>query len=440
MELKDLCGKPAKSIQWYEGVLLAPHHFQQSDYYYHQRTSFLARASNYFSYGIIKLISDPAVLISGTYRVQMIDAIMPDGSILHYNAEESPVKYEKNLSEIVKNQRSVRIYISVPVHKSGQSNYSGEIPRYSGSKERVLDENTGEDEVEVVKKEQLFYIHTEDELSPKFASIPVAEITFSNTGIQKTHYIPPLIFMDQSGELYNLCKMIVQIIKQKIGYIIGKRKFLTTTEGLDEKLHLLIVNTLPVEAVLNTFGVKPFDVYMKLIDLASVLIAITHGDIIPEVPRYIHEDLYTTFYALQTTITQGIDKIIDTSSSVPFMMEDDIFFLKLEQSWVKESDDRILIGIRKAPSATYDEFVHWINGLQITSRLFIQDVLQRRVLGANRQIENNMEVLSSISDNIINLSIDAHSSHIKLGEELCIFNKSQDRAADEIVLLLKEAE
>lgn len=438
MDLKELSGNFPKSIQWYEGTLLSPHHFQQADVYYHNYINLLVRSSNYFSYGIIKLVFDSALLISGIYRVLALEAIMPDGSIIQYNAETSKYKYERDLQDIIKNKRSLRVYISVPVHKNGQSNFSGEIPRYITSKELNCDENTGENELEIIKKSVTFYIHTDEELSPKFASIPVSEIAYSNTGVQRTNYIPPQLFVNQDGDLYKLCKVIVQIIKQKIGYIISKRNFLTNTEGLDEKLHLLIVSVLPIEAILNSKGIKPFDLYSKLTNLAATLISLTHGDIIPEIAPYVHEELYTTFYSLQTTITQGIDKIIDTSSSVPFMIDEDVFFLKLSPSWITEKDDRIVIGIRKAPDANYDEFVHWVNGLQITSRPFIQDILQRRVLGANRKIETDMEVITSISDNIINLSIDIHSSYIKIGEDLCIFNKSESLAADEIVLFLKE--
>lgn len=440
MELKEFCGKLNKPIDWYEGALLAPHHFQQMDFYEQQYTNCLMRSANYFGYGIIKLALDSASLASGVYKITMLDAIMPDGSLIQYNADESPKIYERDLKDVIKSKRSVRVYLSVPIHKSGQSNFSGEIPRYVTSKERVLDENTGEDEVEVIKKNVTFYIHIDEDLSPKFSSIPVAEIAFSNTGIQRTNYIPPTVFMEQNNDLAKLCRTVVQIMKQKIGYIIGKRNFLKNTEGLDEKLHLLIIHTLPIEALVNTYGASPFAVYNKLLDLASTLVALTHGDIIPEIAPYVHEDPYTTFYSLQTTITQGMDKIIDTSSSIPFMLEDDIFFLKVEESWIGEKEDRIVVGIRKSTDANYDEFVHWINGLQITSRPFIQDVIQRRVLGANRRIENSMDVITSISDNIINISIDAHSSHIKFGEDLCIFNKAERRSADEIVLFLREDE
>lgn len=439
MYLKELNGKFTKSVLWHEGVLLSPHHFQQEACYQQQYVNCLVKASNYFSYGVTKLVIDNAALISGVLRILEIEAILKDGSYIVYSQDSSPIKYERDIKNDLKSNKITKIYISVPIHKSGQSNFSGEVPRYISVKESgILDENTGENELDIIKKEIKFYIHLDSDLSTKFSSIPIAEITSANTGIQRTNYIEPLIFVNQESALNTLVRTIVQIIKQKIGYIIGKKNFLSKTPNLEEKLYLLIIAALPIEALVNTHGVKPFDLYSKLLNLASTLIALTHGDIIPEIPPYIHEELYKTFYGLQALITQGLDKVIDTSSSIPFMLEDDVFYIKLEHGWVKDTDESINIGIRKSPEATYNDFVNWVNGLQITSRPFIHDVTQRRVLGANRKIATNLDAISTISDNVINLSIDAHSTHIIPGEDICIFNKADKRVADEIVLFIKD--
>ena len=66
------------AIQWHEGMLLAPQHFQQlslrQERLLHYHASHLAP----FHYGVIRLRLDNALLLEGTIRVLELEAILPE--------------------------------------------------------------------------------------------------------------------------------------------------------------------------------------------------------------------------------------------------------------------------------------------------------------------------------------------------------------------------
>src|SRR5215475_9298751 len=73
-------------IQWSEGMLLGPHHFQQTarrneallDYYF-------SRAVPYF-WGVTRLQIDPMRLAAGFVTILALEAVMPDGTLINHPA------------------------------------------------------------------------------------------------------------------------------------------------------------------------------------------------------------------------------------------------------------------------------------------------------------------------------------------------------------------
>ena len=67
------------AIQWHEGMLLAPQHFQQLSIRHEELLHYHLMMISPFHWGIRRLKIDQVLLIEGTLRVQELEAIMPDG-------------------------------------------------------------------------------------------------------------------------------------------------------------------------------------------------------------------------------------------------------------------------------------------------------------------------------------------------------------------------
>src|SRR5690348_14008305 len=143
--MSDLRAIP-EAVQWHEGMLLSPQHFQQatlrSDLLLHFH---LAQAMPY-RWGLLGLQIDPARLAMGTLRVLSLQAILPDGLAVSYpEADQAPL--ELNLLPMAEQLRDApaKVYLAVPARRADIMSNAGDAPRFrSVEGEPVVDENTGD--------------------------------------------------------------------------------------------------------------------------------------------------------------------------------------------------------------------------------------------------------------------------------------------------------
>ncbi len=81
--------KPApitERIEWHEGMLLSPQHFQQLSARLDSLVGWQTLAAAPFSWGIRRLAFDNGLLPTGLLRVLELEAILPDGTAVQYSA------------------------------------------------------------------------------------------------------------------------------------------------------------------------------------------------------------------------------------------------------------------------------------------------------------------------------------------------------------------
>ncbi|HYH84870.1 MAG TPA: type VI secretion system baseplate subunit TssK, partial [Pyrinomonadaceae bacterium] len=71
-----------ESIQWHEGLLLTPQHFQQLSLRQEALLQYVSAAVAPFNWGVRYVKIDPASLAGGTFRVLELEAVMPDGLVV----------------------------------------------------------------------------------------------------------------------------------------------------------------------------------------------------------------------------------------------------------------------------------------------------------------------------------------------------------------------
>lgn len=136
-------------IQWSEGQLLGPHHFQQTArrsealLYYH-----LSRAVP-FCWGVLQLRIDPVRLAAGVLRILALEAVMPDGlGVTHPAPDGRDLQIDLAPFAPQLQEGPLKIYLVVPGHRSGASLVTGPLARYrSAEGAPFVDENTGDNGV-----------------------------------------------------------------------------------------------------------------------------------------------------------------------------------------------------------------------------------------------------------------------------------------------------
>jgi len=77
-----------EAIQWHEGMLLSPQHFQQLSLRQEELMAYHLRMVSPFHWGVTHLKHDPVLLVSGTYRITELEGIMPDGLVVSRSSQE----------------------------------------------------------------------------------------------------------------------------------------------------------------------------------------------------------------------------------------------------------------------------------------------------------------------------------------------------------------
>src|SRR5258706_10754107 len=77
-------------IEWFEGMLLSPQHFQLMSSRIDSLVAWQTLAAAPFSWGVRRLVLDHGLLSAGVVRILALDAIMPDGTAVTYAAETDP--------------------------------------------------------------------------------------------------------------------------------------------------------------------------------------------------------------------------------------------------------------------------------------------------------------------------------------------------------------
>lgn len=422
-------------IQWHEGMLLSPHHFQQSDNNIQQLFSTFASSNSAFCYGVHELKIDTSALASGVVRILKARGIFQDGYSFDFDAvKDHPL--EKNLSEyFLSHSSATKIYLAIPARNLGSNALSGDMARYYSDEIcNIPDENTGENNINIPVLKPRLRLLTQEEIDSRYTYFPIFEAEKSvDNGVVGTNFIPPYITIDEHSKIAELCREIVQIIRGKVSYFADRKdnyNRLATDESL-ASLRLLIQAALPLEAVIRINGIQPFEIYKILLDTISKIISINPTQLIPRMPIYDHNDLYKTFDGLLLYAKNVLNALKQKYDIIHFDRDGAVFKLQMKKEWLEKGE--LVIGVQQAFSSTEDDLLKWISGVQIASESMMSAIKDRRILGAERTIMERGSYITQPNGMKL-LSVKAKTTYIKPMEKLCLVNTSQTVIPEEVIL------
>ena len=102
-------------VLWTEGLVLQPHHFQQSDRYTESLVAGLARRVSPYVWGVNKLEIDQEVLKFGQFAITSCSGLTPDGTVFRVpEAEDHPPALD-----VPEGIKDCVIYLTVPQRRQG---------------------------------------------------------------------------------------------------------------------------------------------------------------------------------------------------------------------------------------------------------------------------------------------------------------------------------
>jgi type VI secretion system protein ImpJ len=442
-----------EAIQWHDGMMLTPQHFQQQALRHDQLMLQHVALAHPYHWGVINLLIDRVALVSGIFRVINLDAVMPDGLIVRH-APELGDSLDLDLAPLAgaASEAPVTVHLAVPVAKAGADAAPGDLPRYrSVEGPPVVDETSGDGEVRIPRlRPRLSLIATvgHNQKPPlKFVTLPIAQLVYLNEAFTLNDFVPPSLSVPEQSPLGRLCADIARRAREKASFLIERAGNLSTTQSSHQPLVRetvseisgLVAGLPQLEALLASNTAHPFTIYLALCAMVGHMAAGASA-LPPVLSRYDHDDCVVAFSEIRDYAFRMLDRVKDSFVAVPFAFENGKFSLVLQSGWLER---KLVIGVRAPASMTDSDVASWIRNSLIASRSKVETLWEMRVMGAARRpIEGDPELDIMRTRQSILFELDNDDQFIVADEPLEIWN-ADSRATrlrpSEIVLYVKSA-
>ncbi|USO01627.1 MAG: type VI secretion system baseplate subunit TssK [Alphaproteobacteria bacterium] len=414
-------------IQWHEGMLLSPQHFQASDHQKQEEIWFHLRNNDPFHWGVAHIEVDNILLMSGALRVQALEAIMPDGCPV------SVARAKEGLEiDLVPHQDALiaspqTVYLCIPPYRRGYGNASvdAELPRYvSYEVKNVLDENTGENAIHVPRLRPNLRLVLGKEPPAGFVSLPLMRIEFRSNAYVATSYLPPFLLLGSENPVHKNFAGLAKRLRKKIAFLVERMR--ANSRGLlsresEDAVRILSGTLLPLEAVLNQAN-HPYAVYQLLCQCAGTIAGIDPGQIPPTFHGYDHLDLQRSFTEVLAFMNSMIDRIQEGYSVVPFLLKESLFELNLKGLAV---NDTLILGARGNVMMSEKQLAEWVSDAVIASQNYAEAARDMRVRGAERKLLEQVESLQLMpAKGMVLFAVNVSEKMIDGDDVLQIFNAS----------------
>ncbi len=441
-------------VQWFEGMLLSPQHFQQNNSYFeHLIFHQLQRITPYF-FGAIELKFNQTAIADQKLLVEKIHAVMTDGTVIDYamnDKGESPafVGNESNLLcydlgriEGIKPQIPFYIYIAIAKQNVASSSDSiGGMKRYdSVNAGKVTDHNDYQNQVDLVRLRPKLQLLMESELSPNYSYFPIAKLQQNHDGSYRLMcYTPPLLNVSCStsespagSALGEKVEYLISSLRSKAteqrNYFVEKQASSGPMNHLQKQNLHYITQALPgLEVMLKSQRCHPYELYLALVNLSSSM-AILQDEVLPPVyPAYNHQDLESIFKPVLNNLYRVINKLQLNFDVVGFSLsEKGDYYCQYINTATSKISNLLMLSFRLATGVAREQLNSWIENAYICTEDKMEQLLIERITGCERnQVKEFSEIDLIENDDEVFFIIKTNKNYLSDGGKLVITSSDQ---------------
>ena len=429
-------------IEWHEGMLLSPQHFQQFSARLDSLVAWQSLASAPFAWGVRKLEFDQGLLPSGLVRVLELEAIMPDGTVLQYSANhpdhgtlELPLQgFSDQLAS-----DALPIYVTLPVR-----NPRGGLARFRSVGGAPVEDEVSEAEPVVVPRLMPNLALSVGSIPPgSHSHLRMGSVYKENELFKLSDLLPPLLEVTPASSLWIAVANLLGQLRGKAAFVA--KQTAVPSSRVDDRLAQLelkdrlrsLIGSLPLaEAVLRTPHLHPLALYWALCSLLGGLSLLCPGGV-PAIPMdYNHADPSSIFKPLLQTLRDAISEVSQDYQELKFEFLQGAFEIGIAPQWLQSQ--RLVIGLR-GPSEK--DLTAWMNSAIVGAQSAYPLLRERRILGCVRtQIDSAEELGVRPGTGYVLYAVQVSSSLTIAGEKIVIANANESATAQrpqEIVLFVK---
>jgi len=421
-----------EAIQWHEGMLLAPQHFQQLALRSETLLNYHTALAAPYHWGVRRLAFDHLLLGNGTLRVTELEAVMPDG-LLVTHAPGPGGELQLDLMPFADAARAnpITVHLAVAARRASGLPSDSELARYdSVERPEVADENAHDSEVAIPRlSPRLVLVPTaagEPKPPNKYTSFPLGRLAYRDEVFALTDFIPPTLAVELRSPLGKLCGDLARRLREKAVFLVDQLSAAVTpaTQATSQEtraaLRSIIAGLPELEAVLNTGSTHPFVVYLSLMRLIGEMAGLGGGTVPPIFNAYDHDDPRAAFTDAVQFLQKSLERVEEAYQPVPFTIERDRFSLVIDQAWLTPT---LIIGARGTSTQAEAAVAAWIEEALIGPGRGMMALFEARVRGAERRRiapEGQYELLPHRGVVLFEVTLELDS--VAAGEKLEIWN------------------
>jgi type VI secretion system protein ImpJ len=425
-------------------MLLTPQHFQQESARVDALVGWQTLAAQPAGWGIRRLVIDEALLGGGRLRIVLLEAVMPDGMAVRFDAScARDVTLELDLAPFAAAmaQGEVPVYLIIGTARSLR--LPGQPAMF-----RPVAGGLVEDEVSEALAEEVPRMAARLALAAgplpgsAYVAMQLMTVRQENQIVRRGAFWPAQLEVPAGSDIAQRARALSVIMRSKAVFL--GRQSTSQSSRLEERVALLeqrarlaqLTLNLPLlEATLDAVPLQPLALYLALCAQLGPLAALRAGAVPLAPPAYRHADSQAAFDAVLDHLHGLAGEVSQEWTSIAFHFDGEVFSLAWRPEWMGA---RLVLGLR-GPGER--ELRQWMEGATIGSRTVSASLRDRRVPGAARQsIDGAPEI--GLRDGggatLYAVTVDAHS--IVAGQDLLIGNDNSAQRAlrpQEIVVYVK---
>ena len=378
---------PIDRIQWHEGMLLGPQHFQIESARVDQLVAWQVGLTQPNAWGVSELVLDENLLSNGVIRVLNFSAVMPDGFAVDHSAELSP---ELDLSLDLKKlgeQADGGVAIYVVLGRSRTLRNKALPPRFVGKQHLPVEDEVSEaSPVDIARSRPLLSLQAGELPSSAYVSIKLCVIKKDNELYRRGEYEPPWLSIPQTSGQRQRANAVASQVRSKAVFLA--KQMVTPSSAVEDRvLHLemrarlnALTQGLPLlEAVLQAKQLSPYQLYLALCSQLGFLVGLRPTAVPPILPAWNHAEPGTSLSPLLDILEGFVAEISQAWRTEVFTFNGEVFEIHLDGEWIGE---RLVVGMS---GQTDKELVAWMSGAVIGSSSVWGSLSDHRVLGATRK-------------------------------------------------------
>jgi type VI secretion system protein ImpJ len=304
-------------VAWYEGMLLAPQHFQQSDRHHEHALASRLHAVTPYPWGVVEVTFDERSLAAGQCGIATFEGIFPEGLAVRFRDGDDIAPPVRAIGEkLGTTQQSLVVYLAIPKERAVGVNISTDPTartRFRSRMRAVVDAASGTSELEVPFAHPNLSLLFDTDNRDDFDCLPIGELVRNTTGGFALHptYVPPLLRVTGSAFVMGGIKRVVAAANTRRRAIAEERRqrdTVTIEYNATDITRFLLLNALdsylPRLRYFSEIGdASAREAYLELVSLAGALCTLAANEDPSTFPDFVHTDLRSTFEPVFARLT-----------------------------------------------------------------------------------------------------------------------------------------